>query len=153
MRPMSINASTQQRLEEKAPIGPISKHALEKGRRMRGFRAIPRVKIEGKNTELAELQALAKRGGVEMLNQIFKLAKSAKSEQVRAMCAMAILDRAYGKPLATVEARVSVIDELAPGDREALLAGLQAMLGGKVIEGQATEVASAPPEFKPFSAP
>ena len=30
------------------------------------------------------------------------------------------------------------------------LAGLQAMLGSKIIEGVATEVQSAPPDFKPW---
>jgi hypothetical protein len=151
---MGIHAATKQRLEETAPLGPLSPRALERARRKRGVQSIPRIKTENAvGMDAAELQRVAKLGGVEMLNEIFRLAKSAKSEQVRAMCAVHILDRAYGKPLATVEARVSVIDELAPGDREALLAGLQAMLGGKVIEGQATEVASEPPEFKPFSAP
>jgi hypothetical protein len=83
-----------------------------------------------------------------MLDNLVDLALNARSEQVRALSSVAVLDRAYGKPTQPSEVQISVIERLSLEDQRRLAEALIALQGhgpGAVAEMDPLAVTSPPP--------
>ena len=93
----------------------------------------PRKKAEEKATAIAKkATADVKAAAKECTEDAIKTLKSVMNDEskpaaARVGAAIAILDRGWGKPTQTVEASVSILDQMTDDEQKAMLAALAAL--------------------------
>lgn len=82
----------------------------------------------GRPKVLEEIKNLAREHSETAIKTLADIAKDAKANHsARVAAANALLDRGYGKPLQTIEASVSLLDQMTADEQTALAAALEAL--------------------------
>lgn len=87
----------------------------------------------GRSKVKTEIEQLARDAAPKA---IAALIQALKEPRLKVAAATAILERAYGKPVQTVNANVNILDEMPDADRRRIIGTLKAIAG---IEGEAVD--------------
>src|SRR5262245_22406447 len=88
------------------------------------------------NKATAEVKVLAQKYAPAAIDELGRLSTEAKSETARVAAANSLLDRAYGRPMQPVAAKIAMrdarkIDELSDAELMAIAAGKRFSLAGR----------------------